>query len=109
MDKGAELNKRVWTLFEKAGFDTQPSSHSSKEHEVQLSPHKKIPVDLYARAPGLGVTVVGSNKSGGLGRWTEHVTLYKELGQKAGANKVLFVVTGTDLDQNERDHLLQEG
>lgn len=109
MDKGAELNKRVWTLFEKAGFETQPSSYGNKEHEVQLSSHKKIPVDLYARAPGLGVTVVGSNKSGGLGRWTEHVTLYKELGQKAGANKVLFVVTGTDLDKNERNHLLQEG
>ena len=109
MDKGAALNKRVWTLFERAGFETNPSSHSNKEHEVQLSPQKKIPVDLYARSAQLGVTVLGSNKSGSLGRWTEHVTLYKQLGQKAGADKVLFIVTGTDLDKKERDHLRDEG
>jgi DGQHR domain-containing protein len=109
MDKGAALNKRVWTLFERAGFETNPNSHGNKEHEVQLSTQKKIPVDLYAREPQLGITIVGSNKSGSLGRWTEHVALYKELGQKAGANKVLFVVTGTELDKKERGHLVLEG
>ncbi len=109
MDKGAALNKRVWTLFERAGFDTTPNSQSDKEHEVQLSSSKKIPVDLYARDQHLGVTIVGSNKSGGLGRWTEHVTHYKELGQKAGADKVLFVVTGTELDKEAKDHLSSQG
>lgn len=108
MDKGEALNKRVWTLFERAGFETKPNSQSNKEHEVQLSPQKKIPVDLYAREPLLDVTIVGSNKSGGLGRWTEHVAHYKELGRKAGASKVLFVLTGTELDNEARDHLSQE-
>jgi DGQHR domain-containing protein len=109
MDKGAALNKRVWTLFERAGFETKPNSQSNKEHEVQLSPQKRIPVDLYAREPQLDVTIIGSNKSGSLGRWTEHVSLYKTLGQRARANKVLFVVTGTELDKRERDHLVGEG
>ncbi len=109
MDKGAALNKRVWTLFERAGFETEPSSQSSKEHNIQLSSHKKIPVDLYAHDRQLDVTIIGSNKSGSLGRWSEHVTHYKDLGQKAKADKVLFVVTGTELDKNERDHLSANG
>lgn len=108
MDKGEALNKRVWTLFERAGFETKPSSQSKKEHEVELSSSKKIPIDLYARDSELDVTIVGSNKSGTLGRWTEHVTHYKELGQKAGADKVLFVVTGTELDRPAKEHLVQE-
>jgi DGQHR domain-containing protein len=109
MDKGAALNKRVWTLFERAGFETLPNSQSNKEHEVQLSSHKKIPVDLFAKHTQLGVTIIGSNKSGGLGKWTEHVNNYKELGRKAGADRVLFVVTGTELDSDERKHVAEEG
>ena len=109
MDKGEALNKRVWTLFERAGFETQPNSQSNKEHEVQLSLSKTIPVDLFAREPQLDVTIVGSNKSGTLGKWTEHVAHYKELGRKAGADKVLFVVTGTELDREAQDHLSQQG
>jgi DNA sulfur modification protein DndB len=109
MDKGAALNKRVWTLFEKAGFETQPNSQSNREFEISVSSEKKIPVDLYARESQLDVTIIGSNKSGGLGRWTEHVTNYKELGRKAGADKVLFVVTGTELDEKERKHVFEEG
>ena len=109
MDKGAGLNKRVWTLFERAGFDTKPNSQGNKEYEVQLSSLKKIPVDLYAREAQLDVTIIGSNKSGGLGRWTEHVNHYKDIGQKAGADKVLFVVTGTELDEKERKHVFEEG
>ncbi len=109
MDKGAALNKRVWTLFERAGFETKPNSQSSKEHEVQLSSHKKIPVDLYAREAQLDVTIIGSNKSGKLGRWTEHVNNYKELGRRAGADRVLFVVTGTELDTQERKYVQDEG
>jgi DGQHR domain-containing protein len=105
MDKGAELNKRVWSLFERAGFDTKPSSHSGQEYPVELSAQKRIPVDLYARDSTLCITIIGSNKAGGLGRWTEHVNNYKELGQKAKADKVLFVVTGTELEEQEKQHI----
>jgi DNA sulfur modification protein DndB len=109
MDKGAALNKRVWTLFEKAGFDTQPNSQSPAEHEVQLSAQKRIPVDLYATDTPLKVSIIASNKSGRLDRWTEHVNNYKELGRKAKADKVLFIVTGTEIDEKERQHLASEG
>ncbi len=67
MDKGAALNKRVWTLFEKAGFQTKPSVNSAAEYVIELTPQKKIPVDLFAEDKQLNVTIVGSNKSGGLG------------------------------------------
>lgn len=108
MGKGEDLNKRVWMLFEKAGFQTEPGSSTSAEHEIQVSPHKKIPVDLYAHDPELKVTIVGSNKSGSLGRWTEHVTNYKALGEKANADIVMFTVTGTELDEEEKAHLRSE-
>ena len=109
MDKGTALNKRVAALFEKAGFETMPNSQSTAEYEVQLSAYKRIPVDLFARDRQLGVTIIGSNKSGRRDRWTEHVNSYKTLGQKAGANKVLFVVTGTELEDQEKRHILDEG
>lgn len=109
MDKGETLNRRVWSLFEGAGFDTEPSSGSGKEHVVLLSGQKRIPVDLYAQESELDVTIIGSNKSGGLGRWTEHVNSYKDLGRRARADKVLFVVTGTELDDSERQYVLNEG
>jgi len=35
-DKGAELNRRVWTLFEKAGFETKPNSNNPAEEVVIL-------------------------------------------------------------------------
>ncbi|MGO9211297.1 MAG: DGQHR domain-containing protein [Terriglobales bacterium] len=109
MDKGAALNRRVWSLFEKAGFQTNPSSTSTAEHNVQLSSQKKIPVDLYARDEHLGVTIIGSNKSGKLGRWTEHVNNYEQLGRTAGANKVLFVITGTELPDTEKHFAVHKG
>lgn len=109
MDKGAALNKFVWNLFQKAGFETKPSSLSAEEYKVQLSAYKKIPVDLYAQDRQLNITIVGSNKSGNLKRWTEHVNFYKELGRCAGADKVLFVVTGTEVQEQERKFVSDQG
>jgi hypothetical protein len=104
MDKGARLNKRVWTLFEKAGFKTQPNSSSTAEHEVPISSSKKRKVDLYAQDHDLGVTIVGSNKSGLINSWSEHVNDYTEIGYKAGANKTLFVITGKELDLSDKNY-----
>lgn len=109
MDKGARLNKRVGKLFETAGFRTSPNSKSTAEHEVVLSPRKKIPVDLHAADPELGVTIVGSNKSGGVDGWTQHVHGYLELGRAANADKVLFVVTGQALDEEQKAYAVHRG
>ena len=110
MDKGASLNRRVWSLFEKAGFETEPSSQSTAEHIVELSAQKKRPVDLYARVPHLGITIVGSNKSGkSIGSWTDHVNGCEEIGRKAGASKVLFVLTGKEDHAAERTYVLGKG
>jgi DNA sulfur modification protein DndB len=109
VDKGAQLNKKVWTLFEKAGFQTKPNSTSTAEHEVELALGKKRRVDLLASAPDLGITIIGSNKSGGVkGSWTAHINDYEEIGRKAKASKVLFVVTGKELDDADINYVKQK-
>jgi DGQHR domain-containing protein len=110
MDKGAQLNKRVWTLFESAGFRTEPNSGSPEEHIVQLSPNKKRPVDLYACDAALGVTIIGSNKSGGIdGPWSGHVNDCDEIRRKAKADTALFVVTGKELSAADRGYVKDKG
>lgn len=109
MDKGSALNKRVWTLFEQAGFTTKPSAGSSAEYSVAVSPRKKFPVDLLAWDDALGVKILGSNKSGTHLHWSEHVELQRKLGEKAKADKVLFVVTGKELGPDEKAELKEQG
>ena len=98
VEKGAALNKRVWTLFEKAGFKTQPNSQSASEHVVKLASGKTRKVDLFAKDDELGVVIIASNKSGGIeDTFSGHVNDWEDIGTAAGANKVLFVITGKDM------------
>lgn len=110
MDKGAGLNKRVWELFERAGFATQPNSESTAEHEVELAPGKKRRVDLFAEEKLLGVTVIASNKSGGIkDSWTAHVNDWEEIGAAAKADRVLFIVTGKEISKEDRAYAEKKG
>ncbi|PYT59651.1 MAG: hypothetical protein DMG35_13820 [Acidobacteria bacterium] len=110
MNKGAALNKRVWTLFDKAGFTTKPNIQSTAEHQVQLAPDKKRKVDLFATETKLGVTIIASNKSGGVkDSWTAHVNDWEVIGQKAGATKVLFVITGKELSPEDKAYATNKG
>ena len=110
MDKGARLNTRVWSLFEKAGFRTEPNSQSTAEHRVRVSRSKTRKVDLYACEPDLDVTIIGSNKSGGWkDSWSAHVNDYEQIRRKANAHKVLFVITGKEMSQDDLDYPSQEG
>jgi DNA sulfur modification protein DndB len=109
MNKGAKLNRRVWKLFETSGFRTLPNSESAAEYEVALPAKKKIPVDLHASDAELCVTVIGSNKSGSVDRWTQRVHSYLELGRAAKADKVLFVATGHALSEEQKTYALERG
>lgn len=110
MNKGTKLNKKVWALFEKAGFQTQPSSQSPAEYRVHVSPAKTRKVDLYAHVPDLHVTIIGSNKSGRWkDSWTGHVDDYEQIGLKAGATKVLFVVTGKEMAEEDIEYAKAKG
>lgn len=110
MDKGASLNKRVWSLFEKAGFVTEPSSHSTSEHRVELAPDKFRKVDLFATDNHLRVTIVGSNKSGGVDdSWTAHINDWEVIGRKAGANRVLLVATGKEISPADKAYASEKG
>ncbi len=96
MNQGAALNTRIWTLFEKAGFQTMPNSQSPKEFEVHHS-SKQRPLDLYATDSNLGVTIVGSNKSGKIsGGWSAHINDFRTIANKAKADAALLIVTSIE-------------
>ncbi len=110
-DKGADLNKRVWTLFEAAGFQTQPSSHNPSEKEIVLSPGKGRTVDLFAYDDALGVKIIGWNKAQRRLKesLTVHVHDYKTLKKIAGANSVLFVSTEKEVSQEDKRYAERSG
>ena len=75
-----------------------------------MSAEKKRPVDLYAHDPDLGIAIVSSNKSGRhVKSWTDHANGYQEIGSKAGANKVLFVLTDKDSQDEDARYALSKG
>ena len=105
-NKGIELNRRVWSLFEKAGFETKPSTNDPSEEVVTLSPAKKRTVDLSAWDRTLGIKIIGWNKarkelSEAL---TVHFNDYSILMKEAKANSVLFVSTGKEILSDDRDY-----
>jgi DGQHR domain-containing protein len=104
MDKGKQLNRRVWRLFAKAGFYTEPNENNAAEHLVNLTSKKTRTVDLYANDNKMEVSIIGSNKSGNIKSWTEHVNDFEEIRRSAKSNKLLFIVTGKKLDQNDLDY-----
>jgi DGQHR domain-containing protein len=98
--KGPALNERLWRLFEKAGFQTEPGSHSPDEHIIVVA-KKNRPVDLFAKVPDLKVTIVGSNKSGLIKGWSKELHDLRAIATAAKAEAALFVVTGKKLDADD--------
>ena len=88
--KGPALNERVWRLFEKAGFQTEPGSHSPDEHIVVVA-KKNRPIDLYATVPDLKVKIVGSNKSGSIKGWSKELHDLRAVANTAKANAALLL------------------
>jgi len=110
MDKGPALNQRVWKLFEKAGFSTEPNSSSASEHAVQLAPGKNRNVDLYAHDPNLKALIIGSNKAGGWKEsWSAHVNDWEQICKKANADTVLFVITGKEISPEDSKYARDKG
>lgn len=91
---GPALNHRVGVLFERAGFKTLPNSVSTVEFSVTIHGNKVKPLDLYATDDQLGITIIGSNKSGSIpGSFSGHLSDLKELKKAAKADKVILVAT----------------
>ncbi len=110
-DKGAALNERVWKLFERAGFETKPSSNDPFEESVELSPRQTRTVDLSAVDKKLGVKIIGWNKARRELKesLTVHIHDYKELQKKATANSVLFVSTGKEVSPTHKRYAEEQG
>ena len=100
---GEKLNKRVWSLFQKAGFKTLPNSQEKDEYRVDMG--RGRPLDLFAEIRELGVKIIGSNKSGGIkGSWTAHMNDCESLREVTKAQKCLLVATDHDLDPVDLEH-----
>jgi len=112
MGKGEDLNQRVWTLFQDAGFDTKPNSADpATEHTVQLPDGgSSRPVDLFAHIPDLGVSIIGSNKSRKkLKSYTAHIHDLHKLKQAADAKCALFVAAEQEMLERERKFAEKNG
>ena len=110
-DKGAELNQRVWTLFEKAGFETKPNSNDPKEEIVSLTSTKHRTVDLSATVKELGVKIIGENKAKKTltSSVTTHIHDYEKLRDRANADSVLFVSTEKEVSKDDRKYAEESG
>lgn len=110
-DKGADLNRRVWTLFEKAGFKTKPNSNDSSEEEIKLDSKKKRTVDLLAIEEDLGVKIIGWNKA--RKKLNESVTThfhdYEKLKTISKADSVLFISTEKVINIDDRQYAEKHG
>jgi DGQHR domain-containing protein len=110
MDKGADLNRRVWNIFQKAGFETKPNSADPSEHVIELPGGARRPVDLYARAANLNVTIIGSNKARKkLQSYTTHIHDLERLKITAQANCALFIAAEKEMQRAERNFAQQTG
>jgi DGQHR domain-containing protein len=110
MDKGADLNTRVWTLFQKAGFETKPNSADPSEHVINLSDEKPRPVDLLAKVTDLNVSIVGSNKARKkLPSFTAHMADLEQLRNAEKASCALFIAAEKEMKKSERDFAQSKG
>ena len=110
-DKGAKLNKRVWSLFERAGFKTKPNSQNPAEEVIKLLDGKIRKVDLCAVDDNLRVKIIGWNKARKdfTESFTVHLHDYQELMRISRANSVLFVSIEKELSEDEREYAKQNG
>ena len=99
-DELTQLNRRVWALFESAGFATEPNTGNPRtEHKIELNEGVTKPVDLFARDRDLKITIVGSNKSGArIDGLYDHIAGLNELRVASKADAALFVATGRELN-----------
>ncbi|MCJ7636577.1 MAG: DGQHR domain-containing protein, partial [Nitrososphaeraceae archaeon] len=108
--KGYDLNNRVWKIFEKAGFETEPNTKNLAEHESFLTGSKKRPLDLYAEDKSLSVKIIGSNKSGDIkGPFSGHVNDMVTIQKTESANGLLFVIPKKEIRSEDRDYLEKVG
>lgn len=109
-NKGDELNKRIWALFERAGFETKPNSNNPAEEIVALSKRKKRPLDLSASVQSLGVKIVGQNTSASrLQSFSAYVHDFRALMDAAKANGGLLVLTGANISDGDKRYAEQNG
>jgi DNA sulfur modification protein DndB len=112
MGKGEDFNKRVWTLFGRAGFQTKPNDQDLEEHRVFLSAEDKDgrPLDLYAHDPDLGVTLIASNKARKkLKSFTAHIHDLAKLKEIAKADAALFISEEKKMLEKERNIAAKNG
>ena len=103
IDRGAELNRRVWTLFEKAGFLTTPSSSSPVEETITLPQGRVRTLDLVASLPELNVKLIGENTTASSldESFTTYVHDIRELMRITNVRSGLYVLTDYQISEED--------
>jgi len=100
-----DLNRRVWQLFEAAGFQTKPSSTDAAEEQVPLPGRRPRTVDLSASDTSLGVKIIGENTVSRelRGSFSTRVHDMARLMSPAVAGAGLLVFTKYEVQPSDRD------
>jgi DGQHR domain-containing protein len=103
-DKGTKLNKRVWKLFEDAGFKTKPNSQNPEEFKLTIAPGKHRTLDLFAQDESLGVKIIGWNKarSSLSESMTTHINDYAKLNEQIKADAIVFISTEKEFTDDDK-------
>ena len=109
-DKGAALNRRVWQLFSKAGFTTQPNSSDPREKIVEIKGKKRTP-DLFATDEDLDISIVCWNKARNELKesFSTYVHDYDVIKKKLKADAVLFVSTEHEISAEDKKFARDNG
>ncbi|MGD1119982.1 MAG: DGQHR domain-containing protein [Dehalococcoidales bacterium] len=106
VDKGDALNIRVWSLFERAGFDTKPNSNNPDEEKVILTNKKTRSLDLSASIGPLSVKIIRENTTQKKlpESFSTYVHDFIQLTKIAKANACLFVFTNINVNEQEKEY-----
>ncbi|MCH8027495.1 MAG: DGQHR domain-containing protein [candidate division Zixibacteria bacterium] len=101
------MNRRVWQLFESAGFETHPNSQDDTEEIVYVPGTRPRPIDLSAEIGELGVKIIGQNSSGKHKGISKEVNDIRALRKSAKAQAALLVFTGKQITKEDMDSMNQ--
>lgn len=110
-NKGESLNKRIWSLFEDAGFATKPNSNDDTEKVIKLSSKNERPIDLWASDRDLGVSIIGENTTAKRlhSSFSSRVHDLEQLMKISQAKAGLFVFTNKPLSDRNRSYASNRG
>lgn len=107
-DRAKELNRKVWKLFEDAGFQTKPNEADETEETLHLPGEKIRTIDLSAsfeKSKIIGENTISKNLSEPI---TNYVNDLAKNMKFANAKAGLLVFPNIDIKQGDKDYAATE-